>query len=218
MKKTIKQSIYTFLLICTTLVFTGCDLEVQESFVFDPQTKPQFTFGATTPWEWLQTNPKGEYSYMIKAIKHAGLEAEFSNTTDKRTYFLLKDSGWSDASKVNTVLNREFGSQTILIEDTDPVKLRNILMYYILPVYVDQGPGNLKTLDAFYEFKTLSSDPGNTYLTLDRDWNYSIGINYAPGLSPNALGTRCKLHNYIFSNGNSVAHIIETHTRLEIFK
>jgi hypothetical protein len=64
----------------------------------------------------------------------------------------------------------------------------------------------------------MSADPGNKYLTLDRDWNYSIGINYSPDLPPNAIGTRCKLHNYIFSNGNSVAHIIETHARIEIFE
>jgi hypothetical protein len=220
MKKIIKQNWHIFLFICTSFIYTGCGLEVQEEFVFDPQTEPQFTFGATTPWEWLQTNPQEEYTYMIAAIKHAGLEAEYSNTSSKRTYFFIKDTGWSDPDKPNTILNREFGSQDILIEDTDPAKLRRVLLYYILSAYVDQGPGNLFTLDAHYTFNTLSPDVNNRIMTLRRDWNYVIGLNYSPDLpaAPSSIATSCKLHNYIFSNGNSVAHIVETSTRLAPFQ
>lgn len=221
MKNRMKQKLYTLILICISLVtFTSCDLKIQEDFVFDPEVNPQFTFGATTPWEWLQTNPQEEYTFMIEAIKHAGLEEEFSNTSSKRTYFFIKDTGWSDPSKPNTILNREFGSQTIPIADTDPVKMRNILLYFILDTYVDQGPDNLFTLDAHYIFNTLSPDPNNKIMTLRRDWNYVIGLNYAPNLPapPSTIGTGCKLHNYIFSNGNSVAHIIETHSRLAPFQ
>lgn len=217
MKKSIKQNWYIFLLICTASIFTGCDLEVQEKFEFDPETEPQFTFGATTPWEWIKTNPGGEYNYLRAAIIHAGLEEEFSNTTDKRTYFFVKDEGWS-SERANTILNKEFGSQNILIEDTDPVKLRSILRYYILSTYVDQGPDNLFTLDAHYEFKTLSPDPINNKMTLRRDWNYVIGLNYSPDLPAETIATSSQLHNYIFSNGNSVAHIIVTCTRLAPFE
>lgn len=219
MKNRIKQNLYTLLLVCISVVtLSGCDLEIQDNFVFDPETNPQFTFGATTPWEWLQTNPNEEYTFMVEAIKHAGLEAEFSNATSKRTYFFIKDTGWSDPDKPNTILNREFGSQTILIADTDPVKMRNVLLYYILNTYVDQGPGNLFTLDENYTFNTLSPDPNNQIMTLRRDWNYGIGLNYSPDLPPTTIATGCKLHNYIFSSGNSVAHIVETHTRLVPFE
>ncbi|PQJ72645.1 hypothetical protein BTO14_04965 [Polaribacter butkevichii] len=194
----------------------GCDLKVQESFVFDPGTSELFTFGAKTPWEWIQTNPGNEYNYLIEAIKHAGLEEEFSNTTSKRTYFLVKDDGWNVIS--NSILNKEFGSNSTLIADTDPVKLRNILLYYIVPQYIDQGPGLLQTLDVNYEVKTLSKDPINNFMTLRRDWNYAIGLNYSEDLPSTSMATPCRLHNYIFSNGNSVAHILTGHARIAPFE
>ncbi|WP_158837321.1 hypothetical protein [Polaribacter sp. L3A8] len=82
-----KLSKYTFLLLFVSILFIGCDLKVQKEFAFAPGTSELFTFGASTPWEWIQTNPGNECNYLIETIKHAGLEKEFSNITSKSTYF-----------------------------------------------------------------------------------------------------------------------------------
>tara|TARA_R110002049_G_scaffold186379_3_gene354677 strand:+ start:4699 stop:5346 length:648 start_codon:yes stop_codon:yes gene_type:complete len=206
----------------------GCELQPQERFTFNPQTPEQFTFGETTPWEWLQTNPKEEFTYMIEAIKLAGLQDEYSNKTDKRTYFLIKDLGFT---KFNGIFRREYdylndGALTPLqnlntaVDTPEKItKLRNILMYHILPKYVDQGPDNLFTLDFNYEFPTLSPDPNNKIMTINRDWNYTMRINEDPNLGTGSkINTDTKLHNYIFSNGNSVAHLTEGYARVEPFE
>lgn len=215
MKKNIKLKLNAVILVCIAIITFGCDLKPQEKFEFDPATTPQVTFGAMTPWEWIQSNPKNEFNFLIEAIKLTNLQEEYSNTTDKRTYFLLKDFGWTN---FNGIKRREFGNPNVSLADVDPIKLRKILLYYIVPTYVDQGPGHLLTLDANYTFETLSTDPLNQIMTLSRDWNYTIGINNSPVLPTTKFSANVKLHNYIFSNGNSVAHLLENHVRLAPFE
>ncbi|MDW5288145.1 fasciclin domain-containing protein [Formosa sp. PL04] len=216
MKKIIKYRLHIALAICIAFVFTSCDLEPQDKFRFNPETVPQYTFGEKTPWEWLKTNPNDEFSLMIQAVELSDLVEEYSNKTDKRTYFLIKDEGFT---KFNGILKREFGSDTLELTEVDPVKLRKILMYHILPQYVDQGPDNLLTLDFNYSFPTLTKDLGNPNMTINRDWNYVMQLNQDPNLGTGSkLTTDVKLHNYIFSNGNSVAHLTEGYARVEPFE
>ncbi|WP_158837322.1 hypothetical protein [Polaribacter sp. L3A8] len=115
-------------------------------------------------------------------------------------------------------MNKEFGSNSTQIADTDAVKVKNILLYYIVPKYKDLGSGLLQTLDVNHGVKTLSNDHINNFMTLRRDWIYVIGLNYFEDLPSFAKVTSCKLYNYIFSNGNSVAHILTRYARIAAFE
>nr|T2KN95.2 RecName: Full=Uncharacterized protein P37; AltName: Full=Polysaccharide utilization locus H protein P37; Short=PUL H protein P37; Flags: Precursor [Formosa agariphila KMM 3901] len=205
------------LLVITMLSFSGCDLEPQEKFRFDPEVDPQFTFGSMTTWEWLQTNPNDEFGFMIEAIKQTGLQDMYNSKTETYTFFLMKDPNWTNNGP--GFFSREFNLKNTA--DRDPKEVfedpavdldivRNYLLYLTLPIYVDQGPDHLKTLDLPYTFETLSEDVNNQIMTIARDWNYVMQINDSPDLPTGNLGkinVPVGYHNYIFSNGNSVAHI-----------
>ena len=211
MKSKIKLIIKSVCCLCLIVVATGCDLEVHEKFVFDPDTDPQYTFGSTTPWEWIQTDPKGDFSLLKQAIEITGMQAEFSDTSNKRTLFLLKNIGWTKSGGL-------FPAELKVTSLTDPKldinKLRNILRYHIITTYVDQGPDNLYILDKNYFYTSLYYT-GTEFdkMSIYRDRNYGMNLNRAPELLPTKKGAGVKLHNYIFSNGNSVAHLIEDFVR-----
>lgn len=205
-----------FVCMLLTVVLTGCDLELQDGFEYDSQVEPQFTFGETTAWEWLQTNPQGEFDYMIEAIQLTGLEDEFNSASLERTFFLIKDLGFTHNGGI---LKQEFGSNSIPLADVDPVKLRNIMMYYILDTYVDQGPDELEVLDVDYNFNTLSEDPNNSYMTVRRTWAHVLNLNKSTDItSATKREGIVRLHNYIFSNGNAVGHMVDRHVRTAKFE
>ena len=92
-------------------------------------------------------------------------------------------------------------------------------MYYILDTYVDQGPDHLVVVDRDYPFNTLSEDPNNSYLTIHRNWSFNLRINYSEDIASETKKSQSvKLHNYIFSNGNAVGHMLERHIRLAPFE
>lgn len=219
MTRRANNTLKLFFCMLVTLVLTGCDLELQDGFEYDSQLEPQFTFGETTAWEWLQTNPQGEFGYMIEAIELTGLEDEFNNASLKRTFFLIKDLGFTHPGGI---LNQEFENKnTVLADlpDADLIKLKNIMMYYILDTYVDQGPDKLKVLDVDYNFNTLSEDPKNSYMTVRRDWAHTLDINYSTDIKSSTKREGIvRLHNYIFSNGNAVGHMVDRHVRLDKFE
>ncbi|WPR70094.1 hypothetical protein SLW70_09040 [Flavobacterium sp. NG2] len=198
--------------------FISCDLEPQKKFKFDSEVTPQVTFGSMTVWEWLQTNPKGEFNFMIEAIKQTGLQDVYNTSTKKQTFFLMKDPNWTNNGP--GFFSKEFSLRNTANRDpadvfADPkVNLdivRNALLHLILDEYVDQGPNHLKTLDQNYTFNTLSNDVNNKTMTINRDWNYNMQINASPDLPTGGLGkinATVGYHNYIFSNGNCVAHIL----------
>jgi hypothetical protein len=218
MKTKIKTAIKSVICLCFAVLATGCDLQVQEKFVFDDQVEPQVTFGTMNAWEWIQTNPKGEFTYMKQAIELTGLQSTYSNMTDKRTFFLLKDLAWT---KVPGIMSVEFPGATSLVDPKVNIdKLRNILLYHTITTYVDQGPDNLVTLDKDYPYNSLYTGTKLNIVTIRRDRNYIMVLNQSPALIPSILrkGGSVKLHNYIFSNGNSVAHILEDYIKNEAFK
>ncbi|WP_417444128.1 hypothetical protein [Joostella sp.] len=208
------------LLFIVTLGFVSCDLEPQEKFRFDPEVSPQVTFGSTTPWEWLEANPKGEFGFMIEAIKQTGLEGVYDNKTYNYTYFFMKDANWTNNGA--GFFSKEFNLKDTA--DKDPAEVfadpkvdleivKNALLHLIVDKYVDQGPDNLVSLDVHYTFNTLSQDINNKTMTISRDWNYNMGLNGSPDLPTGTLGSinsNVSLHNYIFSDGNCVAHILAT--------
>lgn len=232
MKTKIKFAIQYVLVSFLVLLVTGCDLEVKEKFKFDAGIEPQVTFGSKTPWQFIQEQNSfplppvqpappaeqlpipakiNEYLFMKQAIEVTGMQGEYSNLTDKRTFFFLKDVAFIQ------ILTTEFSNAKFII---DPVtatvnplininKLRNILRYHILTTYVDQGPDNLFIVDKDYVFTSLWKA---TPMSLRRNINFTIVLNQLVSLNTVALrrGGNCTLHNYIFSNGNSVAHVLTT--------
>ena len=216
MKQKTLFTITSLLCICLGTLLIGCDLELQKGSEFDSGIEPQVTFGEMTAWERLQTNPNDEFDYMIEAIELTGLQAEYNSLTAERTFFLVKNLGFTHNAGI---LKLEFGSASIPLEDVDVDKLRNIMKYYILDTYVDQGPDNLVLVDTDYPFNTLSEDINNSYLTIQRNWSFNLRINYSEDIASDTKKSQSvKLHNYIFSNGNAVGHIMERHIRLAPFQ
>ncbi|MGY6647998.1 hypothetical protein [Wenyingzhuangia sp. IMCC45574] len=218
----------TMLLLLAALTFVGCDLELQETWEFDSEVAPQVTFGETSLWEWLETNPGGEYNFMIEAIQRTGLVDLYNDKTVNYTFFIMKDGAFTNNG--NGVFSRQFGFRNTA--SLDPVDvfddarvdvdiMREILKHLILDQYVDQGPDNLKTLDVHYVFNTLTDDPNNKTMTISRDWQYRMVLNTSPDLITGGNGrinAVTSLHNYIFSNGNSVAHVLPTNKMTRKYK
>jgi len=220
MKKRILSHIYLSICTICVLIFSSCDLEIQDAFEFKNVDNDQYTFEETTAWEWLQTNPNAEFDYMIECIKVTELEDEYNSANLKRTFFLIKDAGFTSGSGV---FKKEFGISAPSVEniknlsESDIQKLKNVLEYNILGEYLEQNSKKiLKTLIP-YRFNTLSEDPNNSYIEIHSTNEYLLRMNFY-GRNSNKLYQEVKLHNYIFSNGNAVAHITEGHIRLAPFE
>lgn len=222
MKKRILTHLYFSICIIGLIILSSCDLALQEPFEFKEIDETQFTFGETTAWQWLEENPKGEFGYMIECIKTTGLEDEYNTTDQKRTFFLIKDRGFTGSQGVFT---KEFGLRGENIPKIEEIsglpldmklKLKNILLYNILPEYVEQNSKKLLKIETPYTFNTLCTDDNNKTMEIHLTIDVWLRINFY-GKNSKKLYQEIKLHNYIFSNGNAVAHIIEGHVRLEPF-
>jgi len=227
MKRKIKSVLKTLCLVVVTIMTTSCDLEVKEKFVFDDGVEPLETFGSTTPWQWIQGQASKpvvppallpEFSYMKQAIELTGLQNLYNDASTKRSFFLLKDIAWT---KSGGIMATEFPGALSL---TDPKvninKLRNILLYHIITTYVDQGPDNLYVVDKDYSYNSLYTGTILNIVTIRRDRLYTMVLNANSSLI--TVATRktanVNLHNYVFSNGNSVGHILVDYIKNEDFK
>ncbi len=218
------------LILLAIFTLSSCDLKVQERFTFNPETDEQFTFGATTPWEWLQRNEQNEFNFMIAAIKATGLEEVYDNKTNNYTYIFLKDSNFTGNS--NGVFAREFNLKNTGRRDPEEVMadsrvdldiLREVLLYFVVTEYVDQSENTrLRSIDVDYEYTTLSNDVNNKIITFSRNRDFNLSINKDPRLLTTpmigAISANVDLHNYIFSNGNCVAHILKPNRTIRAFK
>jgi len=194
---------------------TGCDLEIQKPYDFQPEVFPLATFEDQTVWEWLQTqqSPNGlaavdqyKFDFLIEAIQLTGMQEEFNRKGDKRTFLLLNNNAFDDA---NEILQTLTGSTKGSLKAANAARLRNVLMYHIVEEYVLQIP-TLEVINQEYMFQTMI--PGEDGLiVMKRNDRYSISVNNTSSLSTTARAANVRSHNFRFNNG--IGHILNDYVR-----
>ncbi len=210
-----KQLFHFFILLGGLFLLTGCDLEIQKPYDFQPEVFPLATFEDQTVWEWLQTqqSPNGlaavdqyKFDFLIEAIQLTGMQEEFNRKGDKRTFLLLNNNAFDDA---NEILQTLTGSTKGSLKAANAARLRNVLMYHIVEEYVLQIP-TLEVINQEYMFQTMI--PGEDGLiVMKRNDRYSISVNNTSSLSTTARAANVRSHNFRFNNG--IGHILNDYVR-----
>ncbi|MEM1356547.1 MAG: fasciclin domain-containing protein [Bacteroidota bacterium] len=192
---------------------TSCDLPVQPKFEFEPEIGELVTFEDQTVLEWMRSdasiggNTNVNFDILVSAIEATGMEAEYSNSGDRRTFLMLNNEAFTGGGEIFSVLGVDAIDS---LDATGIDRLRTILRYHIIDDYVDQGPEALPALLIHYFFQTLI--PGEDgRISVNRDERFRMNINRADGLPGTARGTQVRQHNYVFSNG--IGHHIRDYVR-----
>jgi hypothetical protein len=199
-----------FVMLC---FMTSCELPVQPNFEFESEIGELITFEDQTVLEWMRSdaslgaNTNVNFDIMVSAIEKLGMEDQYNNPSDRRTFLMLNNEAFTGGGEIFSIL------RVTAIDSLDAAgleRLRNILQYHIIEDYVDQGPDALPVLLVNYFFQTLL--PGDDGLiSVNRDERFRMNINRADGLPGTARGTQVRQHNYIFSNG--VGHHVRDYVR-----
>lgn len=206
------------LLLGLILSFVGCDLPVQERFVFEPDVDLTDPFDQLTAWEFFnlpQVNGADEegslngdnYDYLVAAIQAAGMVNEYNTPNSGRTYLMLNNNafeGGGDVIQLVTgsadVADGETPSEVMARADIDVLKL--VLQYHIITSYVTQNDPLIE-FNVNYEFQTLI--PGEAgKIILRRDDRLRIDVNRSPAPLPSSATSefeRLRNYNYVFNNG-----------------
>lgn len=199
---------------------TSCDLPVQPDFEFESEIGQLATFEDQTVLEWMSSpasvnsNPNSNFDIMVRAIELTGLEAEYNDPSDRRTFLMLNNEAFTGNNRIFDVLDI---SSLDSLEADGFDRLRNILQYHIISEFVDQGPEALPVLLTNYSFQSLV--PGEEgEIIVHRDERFRMFINKQPlvneiatGLPSMARRTDVRNHNYVFSNG--VGHQLRDYAR-----
>jgi hypothetical protein len=223
-----KTYINIVLVLCVSVIFTSCTLDLQDNFEFKQDLDTTDPHDTKTAWEFIQERTElteedttysfEELNYMIAAIKKAGFEDLYDQTaTADRTYLLLNNAAFLRSG--NNIVNIVTGSPVVGPDETaeevmervdTPEKLetlRTLLKYHIVDAYVAQVPTLFET-EVRYVFQTLI--PGNDGLIVfSRNSRWSIQVNTAPAPLPATATSRpenVRRHNYVFNNG--IGHFI----------
>lgn len=195
------------------IMFTGCDLPVQPKFEFEPEIGELITFEDQTVLEWMSSDAavspvaNNNFDIFVAAIALTGMQDEYNNPADRRTFLMLRNEAFTGGGEIFTVLGV---SSLDALDEAGIERLRTILRYHIVDAYVDQGPDALPVLLTDYLFQTLL--PGDDgVISFNRDERFRMNINRAVALPGTARGTLVQNHNYIFSNG--VGHHIRDYVR-----
>lgn len=210
------------------MFLASCDLELQTPFKFDSSIETPETFGDKTALQWMKDEKEasGEYAYILEAIELTGMEEEYLSSTIRKTLFLIRDEGFT-ANK--GILRREFGIpkddvdtydleqfRNLISDDLNKNKLKNILRYHIINTYVDQSKDEIEFADTAYTFTTTSGDKSNNTIEISKSWELDMSLNFYKN-PDTAYKQGIKQHNYVFSNGSTVAHIIDGYARNDLF-
>lgn len=231
MKKIIYKTINFWYIGIVVLATYGCDLALQEEWEYVREPLGNVPTGMTA-YEWLEkinqdskyNDEDGlpEFSYLLEAISRTGMQEEYNNPDDERTFFLLRNAAWKGG---NQILQHVAGSPDYPLDSIETDRLANILKYHILPdEAIDQGP-SIPRSDFFFYYQTLI--PGDTgIMEINRRlWDASLRINSdiarigspnSPSNMPSsAKGAVVELHNYQFTNG--VGHQMTAYVRYKPF-
>lgn len=218
--KYIKKILIPFVVLVS---LSGCDLDLNPTYDFNPELTLYDPFADGTAWEFLNSsdanrlNEEGDldgssFHYMVAAIKKAGFEDLYNQTeTTDRTYLLLNNNAFTGGGDViqivtgsSTVNEGETPDQVMERVDTPEKleKLRALLRYHIVTSYITQVP-TLFEYEVDYIFQTLI--PGDDGLiAFRRSTRWGITINFAEAPLPTSATSQPENvfnHNYIFNNG-----------------
>ncbi|MDO6820395.1 hypothetical protein [Zobellia sp. 1_MG-2023] len=201
-------------------LFIGCDLPVQERFVFEPEVDIVDPFAEITAWEFinsgraLELDDEGEligdnFNYLKAAIEAADMVDEYNSANNERTYLLLNNNAFLGNGDVIDLIT---GSEEIeegetpeeIMARADLDVLRLILKYHIVTTYITQTNVLLET-DVSVKFQTLiPGEDGVIYMRRNALWSIQINQNPVP-LPNSAFGggnnETVRNHNYVFNNG-----------------
>lgn len=206
-----------FVMLCFV---TSCDLPVQPKFEFESEIGELVTFEDQTVLEWMRSpaslgaNNNANFDIFVSAIEKLGMEDEYNDSNDRRTFLMLKNEAFLANGEIFSVLDV---TDIDSLDDVGLDRLRNILNYHIIDDFVDQGPEGLPVLLTNYFFQSLV--PGDDgVVAIHRDERFRMFVNKEPllnelaaGLPSNARRSQVQNHNYVFSNG--VGHQIRDYAR-----
>ncbi|MGB3798335.1 MAG: hypothetical protein WA952_00900 [Lewinella sp.] len=192
-----------FLLFAGLMTLTGCDLERQRQFEFDPDIAPQVTFDMTA-LEFIRSHPADDFNYLDTAITLLGMEAEYESNPEPRTYILLKDAAFTDRGDILQQITGSTDTAMDSLDATQLERLRYILRYHIIDDYIENGFDPLVVVNRDYFFQSLIPGPDGI-VSVNRDDRFRLGINQSEDLQGTRRGGLLGEHNYIFTNG--VAHL-----------
>ncbi|MBS9461815.1 fasciclin domain-containing protein [Flagellimonas sp. 389] len=217
-----------------TMFLFGCDLDLQERFVFEPDVDLSDPYADITAWEFLNSEParrlnsEGElsgdgFNYLIAAIEAAGMVEEYNSTNSDRTYLMLNNNAFLGNGNVIDLVTGlgeddlpEGETPAQIMARADVEVLRLILQYHIITTYITQNDPLIE-FNVNYEFQTLI--PGEAgKIILRRDDRLRIDVNTSPAPLPstatgNNNNERLRNYNYVFSNG--IGHSINDPVRNE---
>ena len=210
------------------IMLLGCDLDLQERFVFEPDVDLTDPFKDITAWQFInssqatQLNEDGSlngdrFNYLVAAIEAAGLVDEYNGTNANRTYLMLNNNAFTGDGDVIVLIT---GSDEVAEDETpdevmaraDLDVLRLILRYHIINAYIKQNDPLIE-FNVNYTFQTLI--PGEAgKIVLRRDDRLRIDVNRSPAPLPSTATSqneRLRNYNYVFSNG--IGHSINDPVR-----
>ncbi|WP_116106090.1 hypothetical protein [Lewinella sp. IMCC34191] len=195
---------FPLLLLLTGLItLSGCDLERQRQFEFDPDIAPQVTFDMTA-LDFIRSHPADDFNYLDSAITLLGMEAEYESNPDPRTYILLKDAAFTDRGDILQQITGATDTSLDSLDGEQLERLRYVLRYHIIEDYIENGFDPLVVVYRDYFFQSLIPGPEGI-VSVNRDDRFRLGINQSDDLQGTKRGGRLGEHNYIFTNG--VAHL-----------
>ncbi|NJB35139.1 fasciclin domain-containing protein [Croceivirga sp. JEA036] len=213
------------------LITVGCDLELQDRFVFEPEVNLEDPYKDITAWQFLsssqvnnQFNEDGaligdNYDYMSAAIEAAGLIDEYNTPNDGRTFLMLNNNAFLGNGDVIALVTgspdiEEGETPAEVMARADLDVLRLVLRYHIISTYITQNDP-LVEFGVNYTFQTLI--PGEDgKIVLRRDDRLRVDINRNPAPLPSTAtgggnNERIRNYNYVFSNG--IGHSINDPVR-----
>ena len=202
------------------LAFIGCDIDLQERFVFEPEVDLTDPYSEITAWQFFNTsqalklNEDGTLNgdglnYFKAAIEAAGMVDEYNTPNDGRTFLMLDNNAFEGNGDIIALVTGsaeieegETPSEVMARADIDVLRL--ILQYHIITTYITQNDP-LIVRDVNYEFQTLI--PGEAgKIILRRDSQLRIDVNRSPAPLPSTAtgggnNERLRNYNYVFNNG-----------------
>lgn len=201
-----KSKIFNYIaIIILFAIVTSCGkLDFQDKFEFKPDIPELTPYKDLTAWEFLELDPKKEFTYMKQAIELAGLKDEYINNSTKYTFLLLKNEAFTASGQaLQALTGRSNGDLATVPKE----RLIKFVKYNILEKYVDQGPEHLVIVNRDYIFQSLvPGDEGK--VSIRRNVFLSFAFNLSPLLPVTKKGTNQVTHNYVFKNG--IAHFLNT--------
>jgi len=202
------------------LAFIGCDIDLQERFVFEPEVDLTDPYSEITAWQFFNTSQALKLSedgtlngdglnYFKAAIEAAGMVDEYNTPNDGRTFLMLNNNAFEGNGDIIALVTGsadieegETPSEVMARADIDVLRL--ILQYHIITTYITQNDP-LLVRDVNYEFQTLI--PGEAgKIILRRDSQLRIDVNRSPAPLPSTAtgggnNERLRNYNYVFNNG-----------------